>query len=559
MEIMENKRGFGAIMRSGRWSACGYGLLAAFGLGVNLVWCTLMGHTIGFLSSATGIEELVNPRLFFLSGILAVSLAYVVAPRLLKRADGMLRFILPLLAAFGTTCFGMAYHQSFFAPAVLAVVGLFVAGICYFWLVARYMLMLGRTRGFVFTVACIAVGLVLKLPILMLLSAFVEPEMQVAIAIIAPVVSAAVFEACCTLAKRNASTLNEGVASLGGESSLGVSAVQRETMEGSQAELSSCGMIPRRTVFGIPIPAHDAPKPAKADRRAAFILIATAAVVLAVIRSVSYLGMWGNTNANISDVWPWFTGLVVPALAVAAFAYGALARMADYSLSLRFQPALLLVFAGLFVVAIQVNPNGASLPFLTDVIQIDELCAHLLFWAVVVAVLDVLDTPSYRVMGFAGAVYGVASIAWVLLLSRAAIVDTLLLMLLTYALVVVALYATWAYARKKDATASAGGPVAAGSSRGDSPSVQEEAAGADPSAETPLSHTVSTTCLEMAERYGLSPRETEVFILLAQGRTRSFIQEELVLSGSTVKTHVSHIYAKLNVHDRQEMMDLIWN
>ena len=64
--------------------------------------------------------------------------------------------------------------------------------------------------------------------------------------------------------------------------------------------------------------------------------------------------------------------------------------------------------------------------------------------------------------------------------------------------------------------------------------------------------------LELAERGGLTPRETEVFVLLAQGRTRAFIQDELVLSGSTVKTHVSHIYAKMGVHDRQEMMDLIW-
>ena len=63
---------------------------------------------------------------------------------------------------------------------------------------------------------------------------------------------------------------------------------------------------------------------------------------------------------------------------------------------------------------------------------------------------------------------------------------------------------------------------------------------------------------KLAEMRGLSPRETEVFVLLAQGRTRAFIQDELVLSGSTVKTHVSHIYAKMGVHDRQEMMDLIW-
>lgn len=30
-----------------------------------------------------------------------------------------------------------------------------------------------------------------------------------------------------------------------------------------------------------------------------------------------------------------------------------------------------------------------------------------------------------------------------------------------------------------------------------------------------------------------------------------------MLSVSTVKTHISHIYAKLGVHDRQGVMDLV--
>lgn len=61
----------------------------------------------------------------------------------------------------------------------------------------------------------------------------------------------------------------------------------------------------------------------------------------------------------------------------------------------------------------------------------------------------------------------------------------------------------------------------------------------------------------LSERYHLTHREKEVLSLLAQGRTRAYIQEELVLSVSTVKTHISHIYAKLGVHDRQGVMDLV--
>ena len=123
------------------------GVLASCGLGLNLVWCTLMGHTLGFMSSTAGMDAWANPRLFFLAGILLCTAAFATAPRALKRADGMLRFVLPLLSAFGTACFGMSFHQTFFDPGALAVGGLFVAGVGYFWLAARYMLLLGARRA----------------------------------------------------------------------------------------------------------------------------------------------------------------------------------------------------------------------------------------------------------------------------------------------------------------------------------------------------------------------------------------------------------------------------
>ena len=52
-----------------------------------------------------------------------------------------------MLSAFGTACFGMSFHQTFFDPGALAVGGLFVAGVGYFWLAARYMLLLGARRA----------------------------------------------------------------------------------------------------------------------------------------------------------------------------------------------------------------------------------------------------------------------------------------------------------------------------------------------------------------------------------------------------------------------------
>ena len=63
-------------------------------------------------------------------------------------------------------------------------------------------------------------------------------------------------------------------------------------------------------------------------------------------------------------------------------------------------------------------------------------------------------------------------------------------------------------------------------------------------------------CAEIADEFGLSPRELEVFEMLAEGRDRTYIQEKLVISRNTVKAHVKHIYAKLDIHSHQDLIAL---
>lgn len=64
-------------------------------------------------------------------------------------------------------------------------------------------------------------------------------------------------------------------------------------------------------------------------------------------------------------------------------------------------------------------------------------------------------------------------------------------------------------------------------------------------------------CEMVADRYLLSRREAEVLFLLAKGRNAAFIQEKLFISEGTARTHMRHIYAKLNVHSQKELMDLV--
>lgn len=98
----------------------------------------------------------------------------------------------------------------------------------------------------------------------------------------------------------------------------------------------------------------------------------------------------------------------------------------------------------------------------------------------------------------------------------------------------------------------------------DSPAIADEAddAAVEPQPDASFApatneeESIETTCRLLAEKHGLTSRETEVLGYLAQGRTNTRIAEDLFISPSTVRGHIRHIYTKLDVHDRQELIDL---
>lgn len=75
----------------------------------------------------------------------------------------------------------------------------------------------------------------------------------------------------------------------------------------------------------------------------------------------------------------------------------------------------------------------------------------------------------------------------------------------------------------------------------------------DPPSEPHPSTTSVDAVALLSQQCDLSAREREILALLAQGLTASDVQDQLVISMNTVKTHMRHIYAKLEVHSSAEL------
>lgn len=61
----------------------------------------------------------------------------------------------------------------------------------------------------------------------------------------------------------------------------------------------------------------------------------------------------------------------------------------------------------------------------------------------------------------------------------------------------------------------------------------------------------------LARRSGVSDRELEVLLYVMRGRSATRIADSLGVAPATVNSHVHHIYQKLGVHSRQELIDAV--
>lgn len=68
---------------------------------------------------------------------------------------------------------------------------------------------------------------------------------------------------------------------------------------------------------------------------------------------------------------------------------------------------------------------------------------------------------------------------------------------------------------------------------------------------------IDTICNQIIAEFKLSEREGEILKFIARGNTVNSIASKLVISPHTVNTHIRHIYDKVGIHKRGELLEYI--
>lgn len=272
-------------------------------------------------------------------------------------------------------------------------------------------------------------------------------------------------------------------------------------------------------------------------------MLFVASVIFATTRVVSPIGFWG-TDYPLSSWGP--LPVLALTLVYVALCYGTLAR-ASSELLLRFLPPLLILFA-LYATLYSGISDDLGLPagVVPVLQQYAELYGQAFVWAVALLAMRKLAMAPVRVMGVLFTTFTVMELLLQRVLAGYGVSSLVLVLLSFFAMFGALIWALcWFYGR--------------GESRVPREHTTSSGRASTDAREAP--ETVSPAPADarraLAAKHGLSARETDVFLLLAQGRSRRFICEELFIADGTASTYISRVYEKLGVHSKQELLSLV--
>ncbi len=465
------------------------------------VWFNLVGYSPAFVVGSSD-DVISTGRLAFI----ASSIIFLVVFAFLGRKSIGLRTPLflfaPSLMLMGTGMFALATHQSLITPESMLIAGAILMGLGNAWGTLCTYALFGTTGSLWQVVVCLSASSATATVANVMIQAGEPSEFQIVFAFGSVIV--------LSLALMGAFYFREKSPSLDAFPSTNPDGGQK----GSGRRLSSTGNL-------------------LASGRRQLFQLAIITVAMIALRGSSGGGIWGGQRVNGSM----FSGSLV--LMIGVFLLVALLSFRAYFANPRSNryhfPLLSLIACFLLLSLLGTSLDESLRASLNSSV---ELFCQLIFAFAVVESMRKLPSLGIAVAGFASALSWILALIWMVSLESLDPAANTAIVLVTYLLVVLV------------------------ASPNDAPSPEKPVVdnSQDPTDQlkndNPFNDVIEQSRILSGE-YRLTKRESEILEFLVQGRSVPYICKELVLAEGTVRTHMTRIYRKLDIHSKQELFDLL--
>ena len=409
-----------------------------------------------------------------------------------------------LIMLVGTILYSFAYYQQLFSPTAVAMLGSALIGYAHIWVTAVAYLLLLSSTVWKTTLIVIILGQLAERMFIVILDIVLPDSLLIVLTYALPILVAALLVLAQKARVKNA---------------------------GEQTSLVSGNA-----------------------RRYFWVLMAVVGIGMVVCGAMSNVGLWGEggiaykTSDPLVDIFESLMQCVI----VVILSFLTFYTTREKPLGLRYQSSLLVLITSYILVLTQQLLSGTSNQILDVLLVSIENYAHVLIWVVILDARRSLETSPYRVLGFGLISCSTAALLWIALIERHLLGTEAIVLGVFYVFLIISfLYPQLSHRENvsgKVRDSSLNQYVLDGESRIGS--------GVNGVA---MTEAVEDRCKYLAQEFKLSARENDVLTLLVQGRTRQEIYKRLVISEGTVKTHIAHIFAKMDIHSIQELLDIVYS
>lgn len=480
--------------------------LSAFLITIALIflgiWVDISGYTDVFVNPqiTDSTQEVAHYTCYI--GRITMAIVFLCVPLRFEKLGYTAIALMGGCMIFGSLLYSLGFYQSLFPAITVCAVGSFFVGVGHIWAASTgyYHLVLSYSRREVF-LAIIAAQIGERL-LMELLNLIWKGSELIAISYTLPLLVVALF-------------------------------------------IAASHTVPRRSLM------RSNPVTGVASRYF-WGLCVMAGVGLVASGAMSSVGIWGNAGgAQFQGEAATLPAVIFECIVVVGLCYATFLFCEQKPLALRYQTSLLILVTA-FVLSLSQNtfsilPNSLTTELLISV----ENYAHILFWVVAIDAAFSTQQGTYRIFGIGILACSVAGLLWSIFYEQQLTAAESSVLVVFYLLVVGCIVYPQALNRNASRTSKNEEDINAFALSGEhrtTPGVNGEA----------LLFALQERCTYLEQQFKLSPREGEVLFLTVKGITRKAICSTLCLSEGTVKTHLAHIYEKMNIHSQAELLDIVY-